>query len=42
MRQLTPVGIFAELELGVWAHNRLSLILSQHSEPTGKYLFQVS
>jgi hypothetical protein len=42
MRQLTAAGIFAELKIAVWAHNRLSLLLSNHPEFTGKYFFEIS
>ncbi|KAL6242752.1 hypothetical protein RBB50_010398 [Rhinocladiella similis] len=43
MRQLTCVNIFNEVRLGEWAHNRLSLVHSEHAGPTsGKWLYNVS
>lgn len=42
MRQLTTAGIFTEAQLGVWAHNRLSMLLSTHHTGTGKYFMEIS
>ncbi|KAF7507060.1 hypothetical protein GJ744_010988 [Endocarpon pusillum] len=39
---LTAAGIFKELKLGVWAHNRPSLILSTHANFPAKYFFEIS
>ncbi|KAL2428869.1 O-methyltransferase desB [Exophiala dermatitidis] len=43
MRQLTCVNIFNEVQLGVWAHNRLSIMHSEHAGAmSGKWLYSVS
>ncbi|KIX10478.1 uncharacterized protein Z518_01561 [Rhinocladiella mackenziei CBS 650.93] len=43
MRQLTCVNIFNEVRLGEWAHNRLSVMHSEHvGAMSGKWLYNVS
>ena len=43
MRQLTCVNIFNEVRVGEWAHNRLSIVHSEHmGAMSGKYLYIVS
>ncbi|KIV85191.1 hypothetical protein PV11_00918 [Exophiala sideris] len=43
MRQLTCVSIFNEVRLGEWAHNRLSIMHSEHiGAASGKWLYSVS
>ena len=42
MRQVTSVGIFEEVSLSKWAHNRLSVVMSEHVGFTARYFMVTS